>query len=115
MESNKIVESTAEFEKALEHPTEEKYILKLYIAGSTPRSTQAIMSIRKICEENLKGRYELEIIDIYQQPVLAKGEQIVATPTLIKKLPAPLRKVIGDLSNTERILVGLDLKPERGK
>ncbi len=115
MESDKPVESTAEFEKALEYPPEEKFILKLYIAGSTPRSTQAIMNIRRICEENLKGRYELEIIDIYQQPVLAKGEQIVATPTLIKKLPAPLRKVIGDFSNTDRILVGLDLKPERGK
>lgn len=115
MDSKKTVESTEEFEEALAHPRKEKYILKLYIAGTTPKSTQAIMNIRKICEENLKGRYELEIIDIFQQPVLARGEQIVATPTLIKKLPAPLRKVIGDLSNTERILVGLDLKPERGK
>jgi len=87
-----------------------KYILKLYITGATPRSTKAIMNIRKICDEHLKGRYELEIIDIFQQPVLAKGEQIIAAPTLIKKLPLPLRRFIGDMSDTDRILIGLDLR-----
>jgi circadian clock protein KaiB len=97
------------FEQALNDPPDTKHILKLYIAGNTSRSAQAIMNIRKICEERLKGRYQLEVIDIYQQPSLAKGEQIIATPTLIKFLPHPLRRVIGDLSKTERILVGLDL------
>jgi circadian clock protein KaiB len=73
------------------------------------------MNIRKICEEHLRGRYELEIIDIYQQPVLAKGEQIIAAPTLVKKLPTPLRKFIGDMTETEKILLGLDLRPKKEK
>lgn len=85
------------------------YILRLYVAGQTPNSVHAIANIKKICEENLQGRYVLEVIDLYQQPQLAQGEQIVAVPTLIKKLPPPLRRVIGDMSNTERVLVGLDL------
>lgn len=101
--------STEVFEQALAHPEGERYILKLYVTGNTPRSQAAIMSIRKVCEERLKGRYSLEVIDIYQRPELASGEQIIATPTLIKQLPVPLRRVIGDLSKTERILVGLDL------
>lgn len=92
-----------------------KYILKLYVAGITPRSTKAILNIKQICREHLEGRYELEIIDIYQQPILARGEQIVAIPTLIKKLPPPLRKFIGDMSNTEKILVGFDLIPRADK
>jgi circadian clock protein KaiB len=91
----------------------EEYVLRLYIAGLTPRSQKAINNIKKICEEHLKGRYDLEVIDVYQQPVLAKGEQIIAAPTLIKKLPLPLRKFIGDLSDTERILLGLDLRPKK--
>ncbi len=78
----------------------------------TPNSLRAIENLRKICEEHLEGRYELEIIDIYQNPVLAIGEQIIATPTMIKELPTPLRKFIGDLSQTDRILLGLDLKPK---
>jgi len=86
------------------------YILKLYIAGSTARSNNAIANIKKICEEHLKGQYELTVIDLYQQPALAEGEQIIALPTLIKKLPPPLNRVIGDLSNTEKVLVGLDLR-----
>jgi circadian clock protein KaiB len=86
--------------------------LRLYITGITPKSTRAIQNIKKICEENLKGRYELEVIDIYQQPVLARDEQIIAAPTLIKKLPLPLRRLIGDMSDKERILVGLDLRPK---
>lgn len=90
------------------HP---KYLLRLYVAGTTQRSMSAITNIRTICEENLKGRYVLEVIDLYQQPKLAQGDQIVALPTLIKKIPPPLRRIIGDLSDTEKVLIGLDLKP----
>jgi circadian clock protein KaiB len=99
------------FEHALKDSEEKKYVLRLYVAGVTPKSTQSIVNIKKICEEHLKGRYELEVIDIYQQPVLARGEQIIAAPTLVKKLPLPLRKFIGTMADTDRILVGLDLKP----
>jgi circadian clock protein KaiB len=88
----------------------QRYVLRLYIAGLTPRSTLAIQNIRKICEEHLRGRYDLEVVDIYTKPVLAEGEQIIAAPTLVKKLPLPLRRFIGDMSNTERILVGMDLR-----
>jgi circadian clock protein KaiB len=100
------------FEEAIKHTEDKKYVLRLYVAGVTPRSTEAITSIKKICEEYLKGRYELEVIDIYQQPVLAKGEQIIAAPTLVKKLPLPLRRFIGSMADVDRILVGLDLKPK---
>lgn len=86
------------------------YILKLYVAGLSPKSVIAIANINKICEENLQGRYQLDVIDLYQQPQLAEGEQIIAIPTLIRKLPLPLRRIIGDLSNTERVLVGLDIR-----
>ncbi|MCZ7402798.1 MAG: circadian clock KaiB family protein [Candidatus Methanoperedens sp.] len=110
MNENEIKDVTEEFEQSLQKDGNEKYVLRLYITGITPKSTQAIHNIRKICEENLKGRYELEVIDIYQQPVLAKDEQIIAAPTLIKKLPLPLRRLIGDMSDKERILVGLDLR-----
>jgi circadian clock protein KaiB len=102
-----------EYEKALKRSNEEKYILRLYVTGITPRSTKAIVNVKKICEEYLKGRYELEVIDIYQQPKLAKGEQIIAAPTLIKKLPLPLRRLIGDMSDTEKFLVGIDLRPRK--
>jgi circadian clock protein KaiB len=98
------------FEKALKDSKEKHYILRLYVAGATPKSTQSIMNIKRICEEHLKGRYELEVIDIYQQPVLAKGEQIIAAPTLVKELPPPLRRFIGSMADVDRILVGLDLK-----
>ncbi len=87
-----------------------RYVLKLYIAGQSPKSVNAITNIKKICEENLQGRYELDVIDLYQQPQLAQGEQIIAIPTLIRKLPPPLRRIIGDMSNTERVLVGLDIQ-----
>ncbi len=86
-----------------------RFVLKLYITGTTPRSARALVNIRKLCEEHLHGRYQLEVIDISQRPALAVGEQIVAAPTLIKLLPSPLRRFIGDMSQTERILVGLDL------
>jgi circadian clock protein KaiB len=91
----------------------EHYVLRLYVTGMTSASRRAITNIKQICEEHLQGRYELEVIDIYQQPTLAAGEQILAAPTLIKKLPAPLRRFIGDMSNTERILLGLDLRPAK--
>lgn len=103
--------TTDEFERRLaELPARQKYVLRLYVTGMTPRSTEATARIKALCEEHLKGRYELEVIDIYQQPALAKGDQIIATPTLIKKLPLPLRRLVGDLSNKERVLLGLDLR-----
>ena len=86
------------------------YVLRLYVTGSSPRSTRAIENIRRICDEHLEGRYDLEVIDVYQQPHLAKGEQIIAAPTLVKKLPTPLRRFIGDLSDESRVLLGLDLQ-----
>ena len=88
----------------------ERYVLRLYVTGLTQRSTQAVETVREICETHLRGRYELEVIDIYQQPALARDEQIIAAPTLIKTLPQPLRRIIGDLSSTERVLVGLGLE-----
>jgi circadian clock protein KaiB len=83
----------------------------LYVAGMTPRSARALANIKEICEEHLKGIYALQVIDIYQQPVLAQGDQIIAVPTLLKRLPLPLRRLIGDLSDRERVLIGLDLRP----
>jgi len=87
----------------------ERYVLRLYVTGMTARATRAIRNVRDICNEHLAGRYELEVIDVYQQPVLAKDEQIVAAPTLVKKLPLPLRRIIGDMSQRDRVLLGLDL------
>lgn len=89
----------------------ERYALTLYVTGMTPRSTRAIENVRAICEEYLQGRYDLEVVDVYQQPDLARSAQIVAAPTLIKKLPLPLRRVIGDMSSKDRVLVGLDIRP----
>ena len=105
--------SSSEIKKSLQTTDAEKYVLRLYVTGMTPRSINAIENIRKICEENLRGRYELEVIDIYQQPQEAKKEQILAAPTLIKKLPLPLRKFIGDMSNKEKILIGLNVVPKK--
>ena len=87
-----------------------RYVLKLYVAGQSPKSVNAIVNIKKICEVNLPGRYVLDVIDLYQQPQLAQGEQVIAVPTLIRKLPQPLRRIIGDMSNTERVLAGLDIR-----
>jgi circadian clock protein KaiB len=110
MKQKKFKESTKSFERVLRKPLKEKYVLRLYVTGMTPKSTQAIQNIKKICDTELHSRYDLEVIDIYQRPVLAQGEQIIATPTLIKKLPLPLRRFIGDMSDTERIVLGLDLR-----
>jgi circadian clock protein KaiB len=87
------------------------YILKLYIAGQTPKSKAALANLKKICAEHIHDKYSIEIIDLLENPQLAKGDQILAIPTLVRKLPEPIRKIIGDLSNTERVLVGLDLYP----
>jgi circadian clock protein KaiB len=105
--------STKAFERALKNSPKERYVLRLYVAGMTPRSLRAITNVRKICEEELAGRCDLEVIDVYQQPTLAKGEQIIAAPTLLKKLPLPLRRFIGDMADKEQILVGLDLRPKK--
>ena len=113
MNTTKAKSATAAFEQSLAKPRKQRYALRLYVAGMTPRSARAIANIKEICEEHLKGRYDLKTIDLYQQPVLAKGEQIIAVPTLIKKLPPPSRRITGDLSNHEQVLIGLDLKPKK--
>ncbi len=97
-------------ERAAGHRDRDKYVLRLYVAGITPRSREAIRNVKEICEAHLKGRYELEVVDIYQQTTLAKGEQIIAAPTLIRKLPLPLRRLIGSMTNRDKVLVGLDLR-----
>ena len=91
------------------HSRQVQYVLRLYVSGSTLKSTLAVENIKRICEQHLKNRYDLEVIDIYQQPNLARDEQIVAVPTLIKQLPLPVRRLIGDLSNVRKVLAGLDL------
>jgi circadian clock protein KaiB len=88
-----------------------KYQLKLYVAGQTPKSIRAFANLKKICEEYLKGRYTIEVVDLLVNPQLAKGDQILAIPTLVRKLPEPIRKIIGDLSDTQRVLVGLNIIP----
>ncbi len=102
-------DTTREFEEALKRLSQEKYVLRLFVAGMSPKSIQAIENIKRICETYLAGRYQLEVIDVYQQPILAKDGQIVAAPTLVKELPPPLRKLVGSMSDTERVLVGMDL------
>ncbi|MGB9927419.1 MAG: circadian clock KaiB family protein [Methanosarcina sp.] len=109
-ETSEINVSTASFEEALEKAENGKYILHLYVAGMSPKSIQAIDNIKRICEEYLPGRYQLEVIDVYQYPIFAKDGQIVAAPTLIKELPPPLRKLMGSMADTERVLIGMDLK-----
>ena len=87
--------------------------LRLYVAGQTPKSLAAFANLRKICEEHLAGQYIIEVIDLLENPRLAQGDQILAVPTLVRRLPPPVKKIIGDLSNTEKVLVGLDLRPEK--
>jgi circadian clock protein KaiB len=94
---------------------ENVYILRLYVAGQTRKSLAAFANLKKICEEHLEGRYKIEVIDLLENPQLAKGDQILAIPTLVRQLPAPLKKIIGDLSNTEKVLVGLDIRPAKQK
>lgn len=90
-------------------PKSERWELRLYVAGQTPRCVEAFAHLKVLCEEHLKGRYTIEVIDLLQNPTLASGDQIIAIPTLVRKLPAPMKKIIGDLSNSERVLVGLNL------
>ncbi len=89
----------------------DRYIIKLYVTGKTPRSQAAIDNLRRICEQELGGRYDLVVIDVLERPQLAEDEKILATPTVVKELPVPIRRIIGDLSDTERVLLGLDLRP----
>ena len=105
----KVNSETQAFERALRRNPETDYYLRLYVTGTTPKSARAIQNIRAICEEKLAGRYDLEVIDIYQNPGMAQPDQIVVTPTLLKRLPQPVRRLIGDLSDEESVLVGLDL------
>ena len=106
----KIRSATEEFDQNVADKSPDKYMLSLYITGSTSRSVLAISNLKKICEEYLEGKYELEVIDLYQNPLIAREEQIIAAPTLIKKLPLPFRRIIGDMSNEKKVLMGLDLR-----
>ncbi len=110
MEKGEEHDATKRFEELASRAEGDKYNLRLFISGLTPRSTEAIATIRAVCEEHLHGRYQLEVIDLYQYPDLAESDEIVATPTLIKVLPEPLRRLVGDLSDVERVLVGLNLQ-----
>jgi circadian clock protein KaiB len=98
----------------LSEPGSGEYNLRLYVAGQTPKSLAAIANLKKLCESNLAGRYTIDVVDLLVTPQLAAGDQIVALPTLVRRLPPPLKRVIGDLSNTERVLVGLDIRPKTG-
>jgi len=93
----------------------DEWILRLYVAGQSARSAAALRNLKAICDEHLAGRYRIEVIDLLKQPQLARGDQIVAVPTLVRHLPPPMKKIIGDLSNEERVLVGLDLRPRRAR
>ena len=100
-------------QRAAAKPPAARWELKLYVAGQTAKSLQAFANLKRICEDHLSGEYHIEIIDLMKNPQLAAGDQILALPTLVRKLPEPVRKIIGDLSNTERVLVGLDLRPRQ--
>ena len=109
MKAKKSGSSTKAFEKALTTRFPDRCLLRLYVAGATDRSRQAILRARKMCETEFEGNCDLEVIDVYQQPILARDGQIVVTPTLVREFPAPVRRFIGDLANTTRLFVGLDL------
>ena len=102
--------SKGKAKKAKSDAMEETWNLRLYVAGQTPKSIMAFTNLKKICDEHLAGKYQIEVIDLLKNPQLAKGDQIIALPTLVRKLPEPIKKIIGDLSNTERVLVGLDIR-----
>jgi circadian clock protein KaiB len=102
--------TTEQFEEAIRQQDERKFVLRLFVTGITPKSLEAIDQVRKLCEEHLKGRYDLEVIDIYKEPLTAKKDQIFAAPTLIKLLPLPIRKFVGDMTREEKILAGLDIQ-----
>ncbi|MGI4821974.1 MAG: circadian clock KaiB family protein [Janthinobacterium lividum] len=106
-----MIELREEITNGAELPEGETWELRLYVAGQTTKSVAALANLRRYCEEHVPGRYQLEVIDLMQNPQLAEGDQILAIPTVVRKVPEPIRKVIGDLSNEERVLVGLDLRP----
>jgi circadian clock protein KaiB len=110
----KKADSTEQVAKAVSRMGEGDYVLCLYVAGMTPNSVRAISNLKKICEEHLAGQYDLNVVDVYRRPTLAKGEQIIAAPTLIKKLPLPMRKLIGDMSDGKKVLIGLDIRKKDG-
>ena len=99
--------------KTASRTTPKTYQLRLYVAGQTPKSLAAFANLKKLCEEHLAGQYEIEVIDLLKKPQLASGDQILAIPTLVRRLPSPIKKIIGDLSNTERVLVGLDIREQK--
>jgi circadian clock protein KaiB len=99
--------------KTAKAPKAAQWELRLYVAGQTPRAVTAFTNLKKICDTHVAGCYQIEVVDLLKNPQLAKGDQILAVPTLVRKLPQPVRKIIGDLSNTERVLVGLDLRPRK--
>ena|SRR6185369_9876397 len=113
MKREPVCDQSKDFQRILEESGSHNYLLKLYVTGATSKSVRAIENLKAFCEAHLKGRYVLEVVDIYQLPVLAKAEQIIAAPTLIKYLPTPLRRLIGDMANADRILHGLDLVEEK--
>lgn len=112
MNSTVSTQKTSIVEVGDEQIDDGSYNLRLYVAGQTPKSVAALINLKKICEDHLAGRYRIEVIDLMQHPQLAAGDQILAVPTLVRRLPAPLKRIIGNLSDTERVLVGLDLRPE---
>jgi circadian clock protein KaiB len=109
VKTNKTSRASKAFEKALATARPGKYFLRLYVAGATARSRQALLRVRRLCETELSGEYDLEVIDIYQQPIIARDGQILATPTLVREFPRPMRRLIGNLSNTTGLFVGLDV------
>jgi circadian clock protein KaiB len=113
LKANKSSRATKAFEQALANRRPDKYVLRLYVAGATDRSRQAVVRARQLCETELQGNFALEVIDVYQQPILARDGQIVATPTLVREFPQPVRRLIGSLSNTTGLFVGLDLDTKR--
>jgi circadian clock protein KaiB len=115
MNKPKIKNTPGKFEQLIPERNQGRYTLRLYITGTTNRSIMAITNLKKICEEYLEGHYDLEVIDLYKSPKLAEGDQIIAAPTLIKELPLPFRRIIGDMSNKEKVLLGLDLREVREK
>lgn len=106
MKKQRTTKATHRYKRALDNLQQSRYILRLYVAGATPASQRALENVKRLCEQHLNGRYELQVIDIYQQPELARAVEIVAAPTLVKVLPGPLRRLIGDMSKVERVLLG---------
>ncbi|MCX6149559.1 MAG: circadian clock protein KaiB [Ignavibacteriales bacterium] len=111
MKTNEVKSKTSKQQKEISKTENDKWILRLYVAGQTPKSITAFKNLKSICEDQLKGKYTIEVIDLIQNPHLSRDDQILAVPTLVRKLPVPVRKIIGDLSDTDRVLVGLDLMP----